>query len=598
MKGIAYQDVREPGFIERLRGRFSEGFDKTNLLLIGTSVVVVYLVVMPVVMLIWTSLKTTPVGVSGPLSFENFVKAYSDPALLRLVSTSFLYAIGVCCVSLFFGFIMAWLVERTNTPGRNIAYALFYIQLFIPGMLTAIAYILLLSPRIGILNLALMRSLGLEQAPFNVYTLYVMVFAGGVVAADTMFLLLSATMRSMDPSLEEVASLSGSGTLRTMRSITFKLMIPAISAALIYNFIRAIESFEIPAVIGIPAGIMVFSSRIWMATSQNDYNLASALGVSMLIITVIGVLLYQRVTRRAERYVTVTGKGYRPRMINLGPWKWLGTAFLFVYLLFSVILPVLVLFWASLLPFYQVPSMEALNLVSLKSYQKAITYPSIQLATRNTLLLAVMGGVISMFLAAVISWIVVRSQIWGRRVLDILATTPLALPGIVMGLAVMFFYLVVPIPIYGTIWILLVVFVTKSMPWATRNINAAFLQVHRELEEASKNSGASWWMTFSRILVPLTLPAFISGFLWVFVHVVRELSAAVLLYSANSQTLSVIIWEMWNAGTISDVASLSIMMLILIGVVVYLGRWWMERVSKDRTFEERGEKDGQIARLA
>lgn len=582
---MSIQAVERPGVagvISRLKGRLTGRFDLTKLLLILGSVVVVYLVMVPLVMLLWTSLKTTAVGEPGALTLANFLKAYSDPALLRLVGNSFWYACGVCGMALVVGFVMAWLVERTNTPGRNLAYTLFYVQLFIPGMLLSIAYILLLSPKIGLINIAAMKAFGLTQAPFNVYSIWAMIFIGGLMTADTMFLLLTGALRSMDPALEEVASMSGAGTVRTMRTVTMRLMVPAIMAALIYTFVRAIEAFEIPAVIGIPAGIMVFSSKIYVATAQvpSDYGLAAALGVGLLVITVAGVLLYQRVIKSSEKYVTISGKGYRPRVIDLGPWKYLGTAFLFTYLLFSVLLPILVLLWASLLPFYQVPSLEALKLVTLQSYGDTLTYPSIQRAATNTFILATLGGIASMFLAAVISWIVIRSKIKGRRILDTLAFTPLAMPGIVLGLAIMFVYLVLPIPIYGTIWILLVVYITKNMPWATRTTNTALLQIHRELEDASQSSGATWFQTFSRILLPLTLPAFIAGFLWVFVHSVRELSAAILLYSPKSLVLSVIVWELWNAGTISSVASLSIMLLIFIGIVTYLGRWWMERASK------------------
>lgn len=566
---------------DRLRVRALGRIEPATLLLIVASAVVLYLVMVPLVMLLWTSLKTTPVGVPGPLTLQNFVKAYADPALFRLVANSFLYAIGVCAISFTFGFTSAWLVERTNTPGRNLAFTLIYVQLFIPGILSSIAYIMLLSPKIGLINLIAMKTLGLTQPPLNIYSLYAMIFVGGIMAADTMFLLLSGALRSMDPALEEAATTSGAGTIRTMRTVTLRLMLPAVVASMIYIFVRAIESFEIPAVIGLPAGILVFSSKIYVASSRfpADYGLASALGIGLLAITVVGLLLYQRVIKRAEKYVTVTGKGYRPRVIDLGPWKYLGTAFLFTYLLFAVILPILVLFWASLLPFYQVPSLKALSLVSLKSYISTINYPSIQLAARNTFTLAVLGGVISMFLAAVVSWIVIRSRVVGRRILDTLAFSPLAMPGLVVGLAIMFVYLTIPIPIYGTIWILLVVFVTKGLPFATRNTNTAFLQIHRELEDASRISGASWWQTFSRILVPLTIPAFIAGFLFVFVHIVKELSAAILLYSPKSLVLSVIVWEMWNAGTISDVASLAIMLIVLIGVVTYLGRRWMERAA-------------------
>jgi iron(III) transport system permease protein len=257
----------------------------------------------------------------------------------------------------------------------------------------------------------------------------------------------------------------------------------------------------------------------------------------------------------------------------------LGTAFLFAFLLLDVILPMLALVWASLLPFYQVPSITAFRSLSLANYVNALKYPGVLEAAQNSLLLSVLGGSVTMLLAAVISWIVIRSKAPGRRLLDFLAFTPIAVPGIVMGLALIFLYLYLPLPIYGTIWILLIAFVTKYMPWATRNTNAALLQIHKELEEASEVSGATWLQTFRRVLMPLLVAAFASGFLYIFSHIIREISTAILLYSPRSNLLSIIIWELWQAGTIAEVGAVSVMLVLILGVVTFVGRKYIGRVS-------------------
>jgi iron(III) transport system permease protein len=358
-------------------------------------------------------------------------------------------------------------------------------------------------------------------------------------------------------------------------------MLPASVAAMIYSFINSVEAFEIPALLGMPVKIYVFATKIYLAMHQSppDYGVSAALGTTVLAISAVGTLCYLRILRKSERYVTVTGKGYRPRPIDLGKWKYLGTAFLFGFLFLDVILPLLALIWASLLPFYQVPSLKAFQIISLSSYFSAWQYPGVLNAVKNSLLLAVVGGCLTMLLAAVISWIVVRSRVPGRRLLDFLAFAPLATPSIVLGMALVFLYLSLPVPIYGTLWILLIAFVTKYMPWATRNTNAALLQIHRELEEASEVSGASWLQTFRRVLAPLLVPAFISGFLYIFSHIIRDVSLAILLYSPKSNLFAIVIWELWQAGTIAQVGAISVILVVLLGIVSFAGRKYLLRVS-------------------
>ena len=551
------------------------------LFLVCTATIVVYLVLTPLGMLIWNSLKTTPPGVPGPLTLENFTQAYLDPTLYPLLVNSLIFATGSTLFAFFFAFVMAWLVERTNAPLRDLAYVIAIVSTIIPGMIASIAWIILLHPRIGLINLAVGKAFGLSEAPIDIHSMHGMIFVGGLRHVPVMFLLLAGALRSMDPSLEESSATCGSGNSSTMLRITFPLMLPASAAAMIYSFINAVEAFEIPALIGMPVKIYVFSTKIYLAMHQSppNYGVSAALGTTVLMISAVGTFLYLRILRRSERYVTITGKGYRPRPIDLGRWKYLGTAFLFSFLLLDVILPLVALIWASLLPFYQVPSMNAFRSVSLSSYLIALQYPGVLNAAKNSLLLAVVGGCVTMFLAAIISWIVIRSRMPGRKMLDFLAFAPLATPGIVLGMALVFLYLSLPVPIYGTLWILLIAFVTKYMPWATRNTNAALLQIHKELEEASEVSGATWLQTFGRVLAPLLIPAFASGFLYIFSHIIRDISLAILLYSPRSNMLAIVIWELWQAGTIAQVGAMSVMLVLLLGIVTFAGRKYLQRVS-------------------
>ena len=552
-----------------------------TLFLICVTALVVYLVLTPLGMLIWNSLKTTPPGLPGELTFANFTKAYSDPTLYPLLVNSLLFATGSTLFAFVLAFMMAWLVERTNAPLRDLAYVIAIVATIIPGMIASIAWIMLLHPRIGLINLALINTFGLSEAPLDIHSMYGMIFVAGLRHVPVMFLLLAGALRSMDPSLEESSATCGSGNPSTMLRITFPLMLPASAAAMIYSFINSVEAFEIPALLGMPVKIYVFATKIYLAMHQSppDYGVSAALGTTVLAISAVGTLFYLRILRRSERYVTVTGKGYRPRPIDLGKWKYLGTAFLFGFLFLDVILPMMALIWASLLPFYQVPSLKAFQIISLSSYFSAWQYPGVLNAVKNSLLLAVVGGCLTMLLAAVISWIVVRSRVPGRRLLDFLAFAPLATPSIVLGMALVFLYLSLPVPIYGTLWILLIAFVTKYMPWATRNTNAALLQIHKELEEASEVSGASWLQTFRRVLAPLLIPAFISGFLYIFSHIIRDVSLAILLYSPKSNLFAIVIWELWQAGTIAQVGAISVILVVLLGIVSFAGRKYLLRVS-------------------
>jgi iron(III) transport system permease protein len=552
-----------------------------TLILICVAALVVYLVVTPLGMLIWNSLKTTPPGVPGPLTLANFINVYSDPTLYPLLANSLLFAAGSTIFAFVIAFAMAWLVERTNAPLRDLAYVIAIVATIIPGMIASIAWIMLLHPRIGLVNLALIKALGLTEAPLNIHSMVGMIFVAGLRQVPVMFLLLAGALRSMDPSLEESSAACGSGHSSTMWRITFPLMLPASAAAMIYSFINAIEAFEIPALIGMPVKIYVFATKIYLAMHQSppDYGASAALGITVLAITVMATVCYLRILRKGEKYVTVTGKGYRPRPIDLGRWKFLGTTFLFTFLFVDVILPMLALIWASLLPFYQIPSLTAFQSISLSSYVTAWQYPGVLNSVKNSLILAIICGVVTMLLAAMISWIVVRSRVPGRRFLDFLAIAPLATPSIVLGMALVFLYLTVPLPIYGTLWILLIAFVTKYIPWATRNTNAALLQIHRELEEASSVSGAYWRQTFRRVLAPLLVPAFVSGFLYIFSHIVRDISLAILLYSPKSNLFAVVIWELWQAGTIAQVGAISVILVLLLGLVTFAGRKYLLRVS-------------------
>jgi len=328
------------------------------------------------------------------------------------------------------------------------------------------------------------------------------------------------------------------------------------------------ESFEIPGVIGMRAGIQVLAFKIYLAKQETppDYGMLSTLAVLLLAISAVLIASYSKYSRDAERYATITGKAYRAKTVELGPWKILALALVAAYFTVTVLLPLIVLIWTSLLPVYQTPSIAALKKISLANYQTVFEIPKVGMALKNTLFMVLLAPTLTMFMCAVLSWVIVKSRGRGRKVLDFLTFVPHAIPGIVTGVALMWVYIFLPVPIYGTIWILLIAYVTSRISFGTRVMNAAMTQLHKELEEASYASGGSWLRTFRKITLPLLLPALINGWVFSAIVVAKAMGAVIMIYSHESIVLPVLIWELWNNGDIAATAALGVLLILgLIG---------------------------------
>ena len=344
-----------------------------NLILAGVLVVVAYLTLVPLGFLVAGSLRTslfTAVG-EARWTLENYVRAYTSAEIGQLLRNSFIFAVGSAVVALVIGTTLAWITERTNTPARWFISALLLVPLIIPGILNTIAWVFLLSPKIGLVNRLVMAIFGLEHPPFNAYSLGGMMWVEGLHLAPMAYLLMVAAFQYMDPSLEEAAYVSGARPWQTLRHVTLRLAWPSIFAVLLIAFVRSLEAFEVPAILGLPVGIRVFTSRIYQALHQwpADFGLAGAYAMTLLAITSLGIYLHSRITREQHRYVTVTGKGYKPAPLNLGPWRYLTLAVVVLYFVVALVLPLFVLVWSSLQPFYNVPSIAGLSNLTLKNYE-------------------------------------------------------------------------------------------------------------------------------------------------------------------------------------------------------------------------------------
>jgi len=475
---------------------------------------VFFLVAAPLSFLILGSFSTARLPTDFSLStmgLVNYIKVYSDPGTIELFVNTVIYVAGSTALGLVLAVSLAWLVERTNMPGKTLVYAGVPMSLAVPGMLQAMAWVLLFSPRIGFVNNTLKDWFGADAPIINVYSLGGMVVLEALRLVPTAFLMLLPLMRSMDPALEEAAAVSGARPSSALRKVTLRLLAPGLVAVMIYQAMTALEVFEIPGILGLPAGIYVFSTKIYAivrtATFMPVYGQANALAMVYLVIAVGTTYFYARMISRAERYTIVTGKGYRPRQQDLGKWKYPALACALLFLFVAVVVPFLVFLYTSFLPYLQAPSWNALKVMTLKNYRLLSQYEKVGSALQNTVVMVTVTATATVLLSFLVSIVVVRSKFWGRKLLDQLAFVPHAIPGIVMGIAFFWLFLKLDfLPIYGTVWAISIGFTISFLSYGTRAMNAALLQIHKELEEAAYVSGASPWRAMRRIIVPLLMP--------------------------------------------------------------------------------------------
>ena len=477
---------------------------------------IAFLSLQPTLMLLWGSFSDAPLGLPGKLTLDHYRTAYSDPETLEMILNSFVFAAGSAFLSIVFAAVIAWVVIRTNAPCRRLLELITVVPNIMPPLLIAVAWTLLLNPSTGVINILVMKVFGLSSAPFNVYSMGGMIFVEGLILTPLAFLIIAAALSSMDPSLEESARMSGSTHLRVVGRVTLPLVRPAILAAATLNFVRAIESFDTPAILALPARLDVFTSKIYkeaLDAFPPNHNLAASYAMSLLVITLGLVYVYRLMIRRAERFATVTGKGFRPALIDLGRSRYLAAAIAAGILVLLVVFPFLILLLTSLLPYFPMPLDEALTLLTAKHYATIVSDERVWTAMGNSLFLAVVGATLCMLLASLTAYITVKTTIVGRGIIEGLSFLPFAFPGTALGIGLLWAYVRFPIPVIATIWILLIGYVTRFLPYGLRSMTATIVQIHRELEEASQISGGGFSVTFRKILLPLMKPGFLAGWI-------------------------------------------------------------------------------------
>jgi iron(III) transport system permease protein len=545
--------------------RFSFGWRELTLALLIA--LLAYQVVIPFVMIIWTSLKTARPGepefLTLSFTLANYARAFASASFWRTTWNTLSFALASTLTAFVIGAFIAWVVERTNTPLARFIGFLLIGRVVIPGVLIVISWILIASPNIGLVNQLALKFFGVRNI-VNIYSFWGMVWVQALEMVPLIYLLLSAAFQAMDPRLEEASTMTGAGNWRTLRRISMPLALPAIGAALLLLFVTTIETFEVPLLMGGRAGVRVYTTEIFYDTSRTpiDWGLASAYSMALVVVAIALLFLYFRLIRHGERYQTITGKDFRPRRIDLGPWRYLTCAIALLLVLMITGVPFLMMLYASLLPFYQAPSAAAFESMSLVNYWALFHNTKTIAPMINSTILGPTVAIAVVLVVSLIAYFVHKTRIRGRHILDFLGFAPIAIPSVVLGATFFWFYLLVPLPIIGTLAIIGLAYLTKYMPVALRFVSASMMQIHSELDEAAQVAGVPWWRNFFKVILPLLKPGLLAAWFWVMVHAYRELTVALMLARSQNRTAAVVIYDLWEEG--------SFLMLSAFGVIMFL----------------------------
>lgn len=541
-------------------------------------VIVGFLTVCPVVMLIFGSLSEG-LTATGKFTLAKYISAYSDPAILEVIWNTVVFVVGSSITATVLALFLAYLNIRTNIPCKFIFGIISIIPMMIPHILFSVSWVLLLNPSNGILNLILKEIFSLDNAPFNIYSLPGMILVEGLLDLPIAYLIIAPAMAAFDASLEESSRVCGASTGKTIFRITLPVLRPAILAAFILCIIRGLASFAVPSVIGMPGRIYVLATHLYQMVSSGfaaDYGKAASLGMSVLVASVILIYIYRYLTSAGEKYVTIAGRGYKPSIINLKRSR-IPLFFILGILSFVlIVLPVVVLFYTSLVPYSMVPSARAFSMMGLKHWIDVLNDPISLLSLKNSLFLGIFGATIGVVLSIFVAYVIVKVRTRSAGLLESLSFLSFSFPGIVIGVGFMWFF--VRTPLYATIWALLIGYIATYLPYGIRPLSSAFVQIHNHLEESSLVSGASYLTTLRRIVIPLLVPGIVSGWVLMATMFVRELSLSVVLSRPGTEVLAVQILRFSEDGLWGRLSALGIIMIgmstLLVITVNLIGNWF------------------------
>ena len=538
-----------------------------------------FLVVYPVLTLLLGALTDTNPVVEGlslrHLSVANFLTVVANPNVADALANTLLACGGGTAIAVVIGLLFSWIVVRTNTPFRGFIAATSILPLFAPPLVAGVAWSILGSPKTGLINTAF-KWAGLDWH-VDFYSMSGLVFVFGIYYAPYVYMFTSSALRNMDPSLEEAAEISGASAFATLFSVTFPLIMPAIVSGMLLSFIVMLGIYGVPAVLGAPANINVLTTYIFKLTNWSPplYNTAAAVAIILMVVTGALVFLQQKVLS-GRSYTTVAGKAFRPRTLDLGRWRWFTFSLGLIYLVIVVVLPMLALIVAAFRKFMFIRDIASLfdlrqySLVHFNAiFDNPLTIRSIYNAVEVGLITAVVGGA----LAFAIGYTVHRTHVPGQRLIDLIATLPVAIPGLVIGVAYLWAWIGIPGGLYGTIWILALAFIARFMPDTVKALSTSFLQIHRELEEAAWVCGKGMLTTIASIVLPLARPGVIASMTLLFVLAIRELGSSLFLYTSNTMVMSVLLLDYYEGGNIGKTAAFSLVQTVLLGALIGGANW-------------------------
>ncbi len=560
---------------------------RTPLWLVSVATLPMALIAVLVAVLLWVSFQKGIIGTAAATyTLANYQTIFGDPFAYRAMLNTALFVVATTGVALVIGLPIAWLAERTDLPGKSLLYTLMTLGLLMPGIYTAMGWTFIAHPRIGFVNRWLQDLLGLPFAPINVVTPAGMGFVQGLSLAPLAFILTVRLFGAMNPALEDAGKVHGMGLGATLRRVTLPLARPGILAAVIYIATIAIATFDVPAVLGLGNRVYMLSTFVYIKANPSgagvpEHGVTAATGVFMIGLALLLTLWYSQVLRQSHRYQVITGRGYRPTPIALGRWRFLAWGFLLGYALLADVLPLLLIAWAAFSPYLAPPSLEQLGRLSLINYQH-MNWELVLRGLRNTLTLVLAVPVAVLVFAFSISWLVVRSRGRARYLLEFGAFLPHALPEVILAVGASLLALFVlrrVLPLYGSVWLIAIVYLVARLAFATRAFSASLLQLHRELEEAAFAAGLSTVRTAWRVVLPLLRPTLLAVWIWSALLVYRELTVAAFLVSQDNITLQVVVWSYWSAGGPNKAAAVTLLVTLAVTPLLALF-WWFGRRSR------------------
>lgn len=560
------QTLSQVGTLERESFFSWRKLSLPSLPMIGLLTVVGFLVLTPLFLMILNSFQTARPGQPIVWGMEGWVKAFNTPGILKAIGNTFTLAITRQTIALFVGSFFAWLIARSDIPMKGMLEFFFWLSFFLPALPETMGWILLLDPKYGLLNQGLM-SLGVISNPlFNIYSFWGIVWAhmGGTISVKVM--LLAPAFRNLDAALEEASKISGASGWRTFFRIVIPVMMPAILVTTILGIIRSMEAFEIELLLGTPIGLQVYSTKIHELVTWEPPQFAPAMALSSVFLGVLLLMVAMQRRYIAQRnYETVTGRGFSIRPTHLGRWRYPAFALVLTFALIVTIVPTFLLLIGTFMRLFGFFSIA--DPWTLDNWRATLNDPVLIRSLWNTLAIGLGAGVIGVLFYALIAYMIVKTRHAGRSLLDFLSWLPWSIPGILLGVALLWTFLQTRIflPIYGTIYLLMIAMVIKSMPFGTQMIKSVLIQLGSDLEEASKVCGGTWLHTFRRVIIPLAMPALITVGLVGFISAARDISTVVLLGSGKSRTLSLLMLD-FAAG--AEFEKATVVAVIIVGLVV------------------------------